>query len=106
MLTAPQSDVLGYLSGSLGLEGGSVGPFSFKFSSLVPADHILVVAKSAADVYTLPGSPIRAEALRIDLGGVDVGYYGYGGFFVNNPAGIVDVAPYSAAVAARSAKKD
>jgi hypothetical protein len=104
MLKFPQSDILGYLSGALNLEGGSLDGFGFRFSSLVPADHILVVSRSAADVYTLPGSPVRAEALRIDLGGIDVGYYGYGGFFVNNPEGIVDVAPYSAAVAA-SAKK-
>jgi hypothetical protein len=25
-----------------------------------------------------------------------VGYFGYGGFFVNNAEGIVDVAPYTA----------
>jgi hypothetical protein len=104
MLKFPQSDILGYLSGALNLEGGSLDGFQFKFSSLVPADHILVTARTAADVYTLPGSPIRAEALRIDLGGIDIGYYGYGGFFVNNPAGIVDVAPFTAA--ARSSKKD
>jgi phage head maturation protease len=96
MLKFPQSDILGYLSGALGLEGGSLDGFQFRFSSLVTTDHILVVSKGAADVYTLPGSPVRAEALNIANGGVDVGYFGYGGFLVNNALGIVDVAPYTA----------
>jgi hypothetical protein len=96
MLKFPQSDILGYLTGALNLEGGSLDGFQFRFSPLVTTDHILVVSRSAADVYTLPGSPIRAEALNIANGGVDVGYFGYGGFFVNNAEGIVDVAPYTA----------
>jgi hypothetical protein len=95
MLKAPQSDILGYLSGSLGLEGGSLAGFDFKFSSAITSGHILVVSRSAADVYTLPGSPVRAEALNIANGGIDVGFFGYGGFFVNNAAGIVDVGPYT-----------
>lgn len=95
MLKFPQSDILGYLSGALGLEGGSLEGFQFKFSPLVTTDHILVVSRGAADVYTLPGSPIRAEALNIANGGIDVGFFGYGGLFVNNAAGIVDVAPYT-----------
>lgn len=95
MLKFPQSDILGYLSGALGLEGGSLEGFQFKFSPLVTTDHILVVSRGAADVYTLPGSPVRAEALNIANGGIDVGFFGYGGFFVNNAAGIVDVAPYT-----------
>jgi hypothetical protein len=96
MLKFPQSDILGYLSGALNFEGGSIEGFQFRFSSLVPTDHILVVSRGAADVYTLPGSPIRAEALNIANGGIDVGYFGYGGLFVNNALGIVDVAPYTA----------
>jgi hypothetical protein len=95
MLKFPQSDILGYLSGALGLEGGSLNGFQFKFDGSITADHILVVARGAADVYTLPGSPVRAEALNIANGGVDVGFFGYGGFFVNNALGIVDVAPYT-----------
>jgi len=95
MLKFPQSDILGYLSGALGLEGGSLNGFQFKFDGNITADHILVVARGAADVYTLPGSPVRAEALNIANGGVDVGFFGYGGFFVNNALGIVDVAPYT-----------
>jgi hypothetical protein len=95
MLKFPQSDILGYLSGAIGLEGGSLEGFQFKFDSAITADHILVVSRGAADVYTLPGSPVRAEALNIANGGVDVGFFGYGGFFVNNALGIVDVAPYT-----------
>jgi hypothetical protein len=95
MLKFPQSDILGYLSGALGLEGGSLNGFQFRFDGDITADHILVVSRGAADVYTLPGSPVRAEALNIANGGIDVGFFGYGGFFVNNALGIVDVAPYT-----------
>ena len=95
MLKTPQSDVLGYLAGAVGISEGELQGFKFRSSSLVTAGHILVVAKSAADVYTLPGSPVKAEALNIANGGVDIGYFGYGGLFINNAAGIVDVGPYT-----------
>lgn len=96
MLKVPNSDVLGYLAGAIGLSRGDLAGFTFKPSNLITTGHILVVSRGAADVYTLPGSPIRAEALNIANGGIDVGMFGYGGFFVNNPDGIVDVAPYVA----------
>lgn len=97
MLKTPSSDTLGYLAGAIGLETGDLAGFQIRPADLTGgADgHVLVVARSAADVYTLPGSPIRAEALNISLGGIDVGYFGYGGFLVKNAAGIVDVAPYT-----------
>jgi hypothetical protein len=97
MLKTPSSDVLGYLSGAIGLETGDLAGFQIRpYNFSGGADgHILVVARSAADVYTLPGSPIRAEALNISLGGIDVGYFGYGGFLIKNALGIVDVAPYT-----------
>jgi hypothetical protein len=94
----PQSDVLGYLNAQMSLTGeGSLDGFR-----IIPAGagqlttgHVLVVARDAADVYTLPGSPIRAEAQNIANGGLDVGFFGYGGFLIKNAAGIVDVAPYT-----------
>ncbi len=94
----PSSDVLGYLNAQMSLTGeGSLDGFR-----IIPAGagqltegHVLVVARDAADVYTLPGSPIRAEAQNIANGGLDVGFFGYGGFLIKNAAGIVDVAPYT-----------
>jgi hypothetical protein len=98
----PQSDVLGYLNAQLSLTGDS-GIDSFAIVpapvGTVTAGHVLVVSRDAADVYTLPGSPIRAEAANIANGGLDVGFFGYGALFINDPEGIVDVAP---GVAARS----
>ena len=97
LVFAPNSDTLGYLSAALGLRDGQLDGFRIVPSSLVTDGHVLVVSRGAADVYTLPGSPIRAEALNIANGGIDIGFFGYGGFQIKNAAGIVDVAPYSAA---------
>lgn len=99
MAKLPTSDVLGYLNAQLSLTGeGRLDSFSIipAAPTQLTAGHVLVVAKSAADVYTLPGSPIRAEAQNIANGGIDVGFFGYGGFLIKNAAGIVDVAPYTA----------
>jgi hypothetical protein len=98
MAKLPSSDVLGYLNAQLSLTGdGRLDSFSIIPASptQLTAGHALVIAKSAADVYTLPGSPIRAEAQNIANGGIDVGFFGYGGFLIKNPAGIVDVGPYT-----------
>lgn len=94
----PQSDVLGYLNAQMSLTGeGSLDGFRIipAGASQLTTGHVLVVARDAADVYTLPGSPIRAEAQNIANGGLDVGFFGYGGFLIKNAAGIVDVAPYT-----------
>lgn len=98
MARVNNSDVLGYLNASLSLTGDARLD-TFQIIPAAPteltAGHALVVAREAADVYTLPGSPIRAEAQNIANGGIDVGHFGYGGFLVKNAAGIVDVAPYA-----------
>jgi hypothetical protein len=100
MAKLPNSDVLGYLNAQLSLTGeGALESFSVvpaPAGSALPAGHTLVSAKSAADVYELPGVPIRQEALNIAQGGIDTGVFGYGGFLVKNTAGIVDVAPFVA----------
>jgi hypothetical protein len=98
MAKVPSSDVLGYLNASLSLTGdGRLDSFSIvpAGASQITTGHVLVIARDAADVYTLPGSPIRAEALNIANGGIDVGFFGYGGFLIKNALGIVDVAPYT-----------
>lgn len=98
MARVNNSDVLGYLNASLSLTGDArLDTFSIipAAPTELTAGHALVVAREAADVYTLPGSPIRAEAQNIANGGIDVGHFGYGGFLIKNAAGIVDVAPYT-----------
>jgi hypothetical protein len=96
----PHSDVLGYLNAQLSLRVD--GDQSLDGFSIVPApvgtvtaQHVVVGARSAATVYTLPGSPIRAEAINIANGGLDYGFFGYGGLKIEDAAGIVDVAPYT-----------
>lgn len=95
----PQSDVLGYLNAQMSITGtGSLDGFQVipAGTGQLTAGHVLVIARGAADVYTLPGSPIRAEAQNIANGGIDVGFFGYGGFLIKNAAGIVDVSPFVA----------
>lgn len=97
----PHSDVLGYLNAQLSLRVG--GDNRLDTFSIVPApvgtvtaEHVVVGSRDAATVFTLPGSPIRAEALNIANGGLDFGFFGYGGLKIEDPAALVDVAPYTA----------
>lgn len=94
----PQSDVLGYLNAALGLEEGSISGFSIRpvpASSDIPTGHILIGVRQGADLYTLPGSPIRAQALEVGVGLIDVGLYGYALPIVNKASAFALVAPYS-----------
>ena len=95
ILKTPNSDVLGYLNAALGLDQGTLdnAGFIIRPSSLVT--NPIVGSRNAADVYELPGSPIRAEALNIANGGIDTGLFGYAGLLVKNAAGIVEVTPYT-----------
>jgi hypothetical protein len=108
MAKTSTANVLGYLNSALSLSGdGSLDGFTIvgaPAGSALPAGHTLVVARSAADVYELPGVPIRVEAANIAQGGIDTGLFSYAGFLVKNLAGVVDVAPAVAAGTA-SAKK-
>jgi hypothetical protein len=96
MMKVPSSDTIGYLEAALNLESGTLSGFSFRPVTGITTGHIIVGSRSAAAVYTLPGSPIRAEALNIANGGIDVGFFGYGGLLIRDAAAVVDVAPYSA----------
>jgi hypothetical protein len=78
LLLTRADDVLAYLNMALGLEDGTVSSFSIvPGDANFPDDTVVVGAKPAATVYELPGVPIRAEALNIANGGVDVGLFGY-----------------------------
>lgn len=95
MMKVPNSDTLGYLEAALNLEAGSLSGFTFRPAAGLPTGHVIVGSRNAATVYQLPGSPVRAEALNIANGGIDVGLFGYAGLLIRNAAGIVDVAPYT-----------
>lgn len=95
MMKVPDSDTIGYLEASLNLESGSLSGFTFRPASGLTTGHILIGSREAADVYQLPGSPVRAEALNISAGGIDVGLFGYAGLLIKDATGIVDVAPYT-----------
>lgn len=96
----PHADVLGYLNAQISLRVG--GQNTLDSFAIVPApvgtitaSHVLVGARDAATVFKLPGSPIRAEALNIANGGLDYGFFGYGGLKIEDAAALVDVAPYT-----------
>lgn len=95
MMKLPSSDTLGYLEAALNLEGGTLSGFRFRPVTGIPTGHIIVGSKTAARVYQLPGSPVKAEAQNIANGGIDLGLFGYAGLLIKNALGIVDVAPYT-----------
>jgi hypothetical protein len=96
MMKVPNSDTIGYLEAALNLESGSLSGFTFRPGAGLTTGHIIVGSRQAAEVYELPGVPIRAEALNIANGGIDIGFFGYAGFLIKNALGIIDVAPYTA----------
>jgi len=95
MMKVPSSDTLGYLEAALNLEAGTLAGFRFRPVTGITTGHIIVGSRTAARVYELPGSPIKAEAQNIANGGIDLGLFGYAGLLIKNALGIVDVAPYT-----------
>lgn len=79
MLFAGKDSGLEYLTTSLGLTGGTLENFSIVPDETLDAGSVLVGARKAAQVLTLPGSPIRVNALDIARGGVDEALFGYVG---------------------------
>lgn len=88
LLLTRNDDVLAYLNLALGLESGTINSGNF---AVVPArtgdldpGQVLVGARQAVEIRELAGSPIRAEALNIPNGGIDVGLFGYIGAVVHD----------------------
>lgn len=98
MLKTPQNNVLGYLNAALGLEEGSLNGFSIRPvpDAKMGNSIVLVGARQGADIYTLPGSPVRAETLNVANGLINVGLYGYGLFVPNKADTFVGVTAYQA----------
>lgn len=98
MLKTPQNNVLGYLNAALGLEEGSLNGFQIRPVPDAKMGNfaVLVGARQGADIYTLPGSPVRAETLNVANGLINVGLYGYGLFVPNKADTFVGVNAFSA----------
>jgi hypothetical protein len=94
ILKTPSSDALAYLNAALGLDEGTLANSGFRFAPATVTNPI-VGSRNAADVWQLPGSPLRVEALNIANGGIDTGLFGYAGLQMKNAAAIVEVTPYA-----------
>lgn len=68
-----------------------ISPESFTSSAAVADGTVLVGAKQAATVRTLPGSPIRATAQHLANGGIDEAFFGYYAIEEHHTSGIVEV---------------
>lgn len=93
LLLTPQNEALEYLTAAMGLESGTAAGFSVVPSDQLTAGTVLVGAREAATSFELAGSPIRAEATDMVLGGFDIGIFGYHAAAVTNADALVLVAP-------------
>lgn len=73
------------------LDTFGIDPNNFRSDVDLPAGTVLAGAKQAAEVKTLPGSPIRANAQHIANGGVDEAFFGYWAIEEHHPFGIASV---------------
>jgi hypothetical protein len=89
-----KNDVLGYLSASMGLEGGDLAGFRI-IPGPVGTGLVLVGAKESYTVHELGGVPIRVEGLDPHHGAVDPALFGYLAKVPNNAAALalVDTDP-------------
>lgn len=86
------TEVLGYLSASLGLERGDLAGFQMIPGS-VGTGKVLVGAKESMTVFELPGVPIRVDALAPHFGSTDAALFGYYATLINNAAALALVTP-------------
>jgi hypothetical protein len=54
-----------------------IDPRNFRPDEQVPAGTVVALAKQAATVRTLPGSPVRVSAQHLANGGIDDAFFGY-----------------------------
>lgn len=93
LLLTQNNDALAYLSATVGLESGNAAGFQIVPSSVLADGNVLVGAREAATSFELGGSPIRAEATDMVLGGFDIGLFGYHAAAVTNADALALVAP-------------
>lgn len=89
IVMTPKDKVTQYLSSAMNLESGSLAGLTVKPSIKLAAGEVLVLAREAATVFELPGSPIRVSALEVAKGGRDEAVHGYVGFIAEAPEAIV-----------------
>jgi hypothetical protein len=85
------SDLLEYLSLALGVEKGSALGFHLGWDDALPAGDVIVGARQAATVRTLPGSPIRINAANVAAGSFDEALFGYVHFLDECPDALLRV---------------
>ena len=91
-LTNPESAALEFLGGSAGFDGnGSFGGLRVFLGSTLAARTAVAGNVKAARFHELPGSPIRAQAVNMPNGGIDVGVFGYASAFVTKPTAVVKI---------------
>lgn len=93
LLLTQNQDALAYLSATVGLESGNAAGFQIVPSNILEDGNVLVGAREAATSYELAGSPIRAEATDMVLGGFDIGMFGYHATSIVNENALALVAP-------------
>lgn len=93
LLLTQNNDALAYLSATVGLESGNAAGFQIVPSNVLADGNVLVGSREAATSYELAGSPIRAEATDMVLGGFDIGMFGYHATAINNADALALVAP-------------
>lgn len=91
-LTNPAIDALEFLTGSAGFDGtGTLGGMRIFLSPSLAAGTALGGDRRAARVHELAGSPIRAQAVNMPNGGIDVGVFGYLSGFLTKPSAVVKI---------------
>lgn len=93
LILTEDSAKLAYLDAALGLESGTAAGFQIVPSGELADGNVLVGAREAATSFELGGSPIRAEATDMVLGGFDIGLFGYHVAAVTNENALALVAP-------------
>lgn len=87
-LLSRQADTLEFIQSSLGLTGGSTAGFTVRPAKGLAAGSVIVGDGSAVSFYTLPGSPIRVEALDVSHGGFDQALFSYHAIVRNSPTNV------------------
>jgi len=91
-LVNPDSASLEFLSGSAGFDGSAtLGGLRIFLGKTLAARTAVGGNVKAARYFELPGSPIRAQAVNMPNGGIDVGVFGYCSAFITKPTAVVKI---------------
>lgn len=91
-LSTAQNSGLEYLTGSAGFDGqGGLGGIRLFLGKSLGAKQVVAGDGRGARFYELPGSPIRAQAVNMPNGGIDVGVFGYCSVLVGKPTAFVKI---------------